>query len=174
MLLTTVFLEMRTFLNVKPPFFLLSFSSLCSRLLSTCPLPGSGLVLEGEDTVRKATAFPFSVSFCDPSFEVECPLGLCSCPFIDSSSLSVLSSPLFILALPEWDRSFPVTSAFPYMLIPSLQICVFSLVLRIFSTIKRHYKPSVLKLNLFSHPSSCFCSYSFPSFSLHCCICHFR
>lgn len=42
-----------------------------------------------------------------------------------------------------------MTSVLPYMLmIPSLQIGLFSFVLRIFSVIKRRFKPSVLKVNL--------------------------
>lgn len=90
--------------------------------------------------------------FSDPSFEVECSLGLCPHSSIDSSSTSVLSTLLFILVLleQEWDHSFPMTSMLPYMLMnPSLQICLFSLVLRIFSEMKRHFKPNMFKWNDF-------------------------
>lgn len=98
---------------------------------------------------RKATAFCFHISFCEPSFEVGCSLGPCPRPLTDSSSPAGLSSLLFIIFLSEWDHSSPMTSVLPYMLmIPSLQIGLFSFVLRLFSVIKRHFKPSVLKVNL--------------------------
>lgn len=129
----------------------------------------------GRHHSTKAWAFNFNISFSDPPFfffELECSLGPPQL-FTDSSSPSVLSL-LLILVLPEWDHSFPMTSMLADMLmIPSLQICFFSSVLRIFSTIKRNFKTNVFKLKLlFSHPNPCLSVFSF--FSLRCYTCHFN
>lgn len=164
-ILVIAFLEI-FFFSIFP---LSPFLELAQARWASAPCQALCWMPRGRRHSRKVWSFYFSISFSDSSFEAECFPRTCPCLFVDSSSLSVLSSLFFIFVLPEWDRSFPMTSKLTcMMIILSLQISHFSLVLRIFSTIKRNFKPIVFKLNfVFSHPNSC--SFVFSSFSFPCC-----
>lgn len=96
---------------------------------------------------RKATVVLFPYIFLWTFFWGCVPLDLVL--VLSLTHPHLLASLLFIIFLSEWDWLHPHDfSVLPYMLmIPS--VCNWSsFVLRLFSVIKRHFKPSVLKVNL--------------------------